>query len=48
IWEDFEGNTRDLNSIWEETGEDGSFTQSDFQRVRAVSGDGIWICGDAI
>ncbi|GKE19147.1 hypothetical protein Tco_1426724, partial [Tanacetum coccineum] len=44
----FGGNTRDLDSIWEETGQDCNFTRSDFQRVHTVSGDGVWICGDAV
>ncbi|GKE30716.1 hypothetical protein Tco_1446100, partial [Tanacetum coccineum] len=30
------GNTRDLNSIWEETGQDYNFTRSGFKNERTV------------
>ncbi|GJY26772.1 hypothetical protein Tco_0401498 [Tanacetum coccineum] len=41
IWEAFGGNTCDLDSIWEEMRQDCSFTRSDFQRVRTVSGNDV-------
>ncbi|GKG39465.1 hypothetical protein Tco_0463610, partial [Tanacetum coccineum] len=41
IWEAFGGNTCDLDSIWEEMGQDCSFTRSDLQRMRTVSASGF-------
>ncbi|GJS78189.1 hypothetical protein Tco_0728070 [Tanacetum coccineum] len=48
IWEAFGGYTRDLDSIWEETGQDCSFTRSGFKDARIVPGDGVTIPSDAI
>ncbi|GKD83216.1 hypothetical protein Tco_1350055, partial [Tanacetum coccineum] len=48
IWEALGGNTRDLDSIWEETGQDYNFTQSDLKNVRTVLGDGVAILSDDV
>ncbi|GKB09863.1 hypothetical protein Tco_0843786 [Tanacetum coccineum] len=48
IWESFGGYTRDLDSIWEETGQDCSFTRSGFKELHTMSGDGIAIPSDAV
>nr|GEW38415.1 hypothetical protein [Tanacetum cinerariifolium] len=42
------GNTRDLDSIWEETGKDYNFTRSGFKDARTVSRDGVAIPSDVI
>ncbi|GJS65319.1 ribonuclease H-like domain-containing protein [Tanacetum coccineum] len=42
------GNTRDLDSIWKENGQDCNFTRSGFKDARTVPGDGVTIPGDAI
>ncbi|GJY01824.1 hypothetical protein Tco_0359976 [Tanacetum coccineum] len=42
------GNTRDLDSIWEETGHDCNFTRSGFIDVHTVPGDGVAIPSDAV
>nr|GEY33181.1 zf-CCHC domain-containing protein/DUF4219 domain-containing protein/UBN2 domain-containing protein [Tanacetum cinerariifolium]GEY36335.1 zf-CCHC domain-containing protein/DUF4219 domain-containing protein/UBN2 domain-containing protein [Tanacetum cinerariifolium] len=39
ILKDFRGYTRDLDSIWEETGQDCSFTRSGFKDTRTVPED---------
>ncbi|GJT87801.1 retrovirus-related pol polyprotein from transposon TNT 1-94 [Tanacetum coccineum] len=41
IWEALGGNTRDLDSIWIETGRDYNFTRSGFKDARTVPGDGV-------
>ncbi|GJZ27756.1 ribonuclease H-like domain-containing protein [Tanacetum coccineum] len=41
IWEARGGNTRDLDSIWKETGRDYNFTRSGFKDARTVPGDGV-------
>ncbi|GKB95017.1 putative reverse transcriptase domain-containing protein, partial [Tanacetum coccineum] len=48
IWEALEGNTRDLDSIWEETGQDCNFTRSGFKNIRSVPGDVVIISSDAV
>ncbi|GJZ47069.1 hypothetical protein Tco_0600901 [Tanacetum coccineum] len=48
IWEALEGNTRDLDSIWEETEQDYNFTRSGFKNARTVPGDGVAIPSDVI
>ncbi|GKA58007.1 retrovirus-related pol polyprotein from transposon TNT 1-94 [Tanacetum coccineum] len=48
IWEALGGNTRDLDSIWEETGQDYNFTRSGFKNARTVPGDGVAIPSDTI
>ncbi|GJS45108.1 hypothetical protein Tco_0595229 [Tanacetum coccineum] len=48
IWEALEGNTRDLDSIWEETRQDYNFTRSGFKNARTVPGDGVAIPSDAV
>ncbi|GKB75878.1 hypothetical protein Tco_0942773 [Tanacetum coccineum] len=48
IWEALGGNTRDLDSIWEETGQDHNFTQSGFKDARTVPGNGVAISIDAV
>ncbi|GJZ48282.1 putative reverse transcriptase domain-containing protein [Tanacetum coccineum] len=48
IWEAFGGNTCDLDSIWEETGQDYNFTRSGFKNARIVPGDGVAIPSDAV
>nr|GEX06759.1 retrotransposon Orf1 [Tanacetum cinerariifolium] len=48
IWEDLGGNTRDLDSIWEETGQDYNLTRNGFKNVRTVPGDAVAIPNDAI
>ncbi|GKB02049.1 hypothetical protein Tco_0830093 [Tanacetum coccineum] len=42
------GNTRDLDSIWEETRQDYNFTRSGFKDARTVPGDGVAIPSDAV
>ncbi|GJT25114.1 hypothetical protein Tco_0895051 [Tanacetum coccineum] len=42
------GNTRDLDSIWEETGQDCNFTRSGFKNMHTVPGDDIAIPSDAV
>ncbi|GJY70247.1 hypothetical protein Tco_0473950 [Tanacetum coccineum] len=42
------GNTRDLDSIWEETGQEYNFTRSGFKNARTVPGDGVTIPSDAV
>nr|GEW50437.1 hypothetical protein [Tanacetum cinerariifolium] len=48
IWEALGENTRDLNSIWKETGQDCNFTRSGFKNAHTVHGDGVTIHSDAI
>ncbi|GKE58693.1 hypothetical protein Tco_1497878 [Tanacetum coccineum] len=48
IWGALGGNTRNLDSIWEETGQDYNFTRSGFKHARIVPGDGVTIPSDAI
>ncbi|GJV55318.1 hypothetical protein Tco_1456323 [Tanacetum coccineum] len=48
IWEDLRGNTRDLDSILEETGQDCNFTRSGFKDARIVPGDGVAIPKDDV
>ncbi|GJV68972.1 hypothetical protein Tco_1484481 [Tanacetum coccineum] len=48
IWEALGGNTRDLDSIWEETGQDYNFTRSGFKNARTMPGDGVAIPSDAV
>ncbi|GJX07391.1 zinc finger, CCHC-type containing protein, partial [Tanacetum coccineum] len=48
IWKALGGNTRDLDSIWEETGQDYNFTRSDLKNVRTVLGDGVAIPSDDV
>nr|GEX61342.1 MAK10-like protein [Tanacetum cinerariifolium] len=48
IWEALGGNTLDLDSIWEETGQDYNFTRSGFKEVCTVRGDDITIPSDAV
>ncbi|GJY42801.1 hypothetical protein Tco_0431014 [Tanacetum coccineum] len=43
ILEALGGNTRDLDSIWEETGQDYNFTRSGFKNARTVPRDGVAI-----
>ncbi|GJW79506.1 hypothetical protein Tco_0143481 [Tanacetum coccineum] len=42
------GNTRDLDSIWEETRQEYNFTRSGFKNARTVPGDGVTIPSDAV
>ncbi|GKA49598.1 reverse transcriptase domain-containing protein [Tanacetum coccineum] len=46
--EDLGGNTRDLDSIWEETGQDYNFTRIGFKNARIVLGDGVTIPSDTV
>ncbi|GJT95335.1 retrovirus-related pol polyprotein from transposon TNT 1-94 [Tanacetum coccineum] len=46
IWEALGGNTHDLDSFWEETGQDYNFTRSGFKDARTVPGDGVAIPSD--
>ncbi|GJU31279.1 hypothetical protein Tco_1174868 [Tanacetum coccineum] len=48
IWEALGGNTRNLDSIWEETGQDYNFTRSGFKNARTVPGDDAAIPSDAV
>ncbi|GJX16068.1 hypothetical protein Tco_0216900, partial [Tanacetum coccineum] len=48
IWEALEGNTCDLDSIWEETGQDYNFTPSGFKDALTVSRDDVAIPSDAV
>ncbi|GJS36872.1 hypothetical protein Tco_0535254 [Tanacetum coccineum] len=48
IWEALGENTCDLDSIWEETGQDYNFTRSGFKNARIVPGDGVASPSDAI
>ncbi|GKC68706.1 uncharacterized mitochondrial protein-like protein [Tanacetum coccineum] len=48
IWEALGGNTRDLDSIWKETGQDCNFTRSGFTNMRTVPGDGVANPSDAV
>ncbi|GJZ39218.1 hypothetical protein Tco_0585781 [Tanacetum coccineum] len=48
IWKALRENTRDLDSIWEETGQDYNFTQSGFKNVRTVPIDGVTIPCDSV
>ncbi|GKA76777.1 hypothetical protein Tco_0783238 [Tanacetum coccineum] len=48
IWEALGGNTRDLDSIWKEMGQDYNFTRSGFKNARIVLGDGVAIPSDAV
>ncbi|GKB20827.1 retrovirus-related pol polyprotein from transposon TNT 1-94, partial [Tanacetum coccineum] len=48
IWEAFGGNTRDLDSIWEEKGQDCNFTRSGFKNRHIVPGDSVVIPSDAV
>nr|GEY12236.1 zinc finger, CCHC-type [Tanacetum cinerariifolium] len=47
-WEALGGNTRNLDSIWEETGQDYSFTRIGFKDARTVPGDDVAIPIDAV
>nr|GEU53133.1 hypothetical protein [Tanacetum cinerariifolium] len=47
IWEALRGNKRDVDSIWEETGQDCNITRSGFKDARRVPGDGVAIPSDA-
>ncbi|GKD89475.1 hypothetical protein Tco_1364982, partial [Tanacetum coccineum] len=42
------GYTRDLDSIWEGTGQDYNFTRSGFKNVRTVPRDGVTISSNAV
>nr|GEU46891.1 hypothetical protein [Tanacetum cinerariifolium] len=42
------GNTRELDSIWKETGQDCNFTRSGFKDARTVPGDGVAIPSDTV
>nr|GEU51695.1 hypothetical protein [Tanacetum cinerariifolium] len=42
------GNTRDLDSIWKETGQDFNFTPSGFKYAHTVPEDGVTISSDAV
>ncbi|GJV90495.1 hypothetical protein Tco_1538308, partial [Tanacetum coccineum] len=48
IWEALGGNTRDLDSIWEEMRQDYNFTRSGFKNARTVPSDGVTISSDAV
>ncbi|GJY66302.1 putative transposase, mutator type, MULE transposase domain protein [Tanacetum coccineum] len=48
IWEALGGNTRDLDLIWEETGQDCNFTLNGFKDARIVPGDGDAIPSDPV
>ncbi|GKF11181.1 hypothetical protein Tco_0049107, partial [Tanacetum coccineum] len=48
IWEALGGNISDLDSIWDETGQDYNFTRSGFKNVRTVPGDGVTIPSDTV
>ncbi|GJW85502.1 hypothetical protein Tco_0158647 [Tanacetum coccineum] len=41
-------NTRNLDSTWEETGQDCNFTRSGFKDARTVPRDGVAIPSDAV
>ncbi|GJW78371.1 hypothetical protein Tco_0140053 [Tanacetum coccineum] len=47
-WEALGGNIRDLDSIWEETGQDYNFTRNGFKDARIVPGDSVIILNDAV
>ncbi|GJX32357.1 MAK10-like protein [Tanacetum coccineum] len=44
----FQGYTRDLDSIWEETGQDCNFTRSGLKNRHTVPGDGVAIPNDTV
>ncbi|GKF43142.1 hypothetical protein Tco_0129694 [Tanacetum coccineum] len=48
IWEALGGDTHDLDTIWEETGQDYNFTRSGFNDARTVPGDGVAIPNDGV
>ncbi|GJU92944.1 ribonuclease H-like domain-containing protein [Tanacetum coccineum] len=48
IWKAIGGNTLDLDSIWEEMGQDYNFKRSGFKNARTVPGDSIAIPSDAV
>ncbi|GJS74749.1 zf-CCHC domain-containing protein [Tanacetum coccineum] len=48
IWEALGGNTRELDSVWEETGQDYNYTRSGFKDARTLPGDGVAIASDAV
>ncbi|GJZ95276.1 hypothetical protein Tco_0667479 [Tanacetum coccineum] len=48
IWEALGGNTRDLDSIWKETGQDYNFIRSGFKNAHIVPGDGFTIPCDGV
>ncbi|GJU17093.1 hypothetical protein Tco_1145059 [Tanacetum coccineum] len=48
IWEALEGNTLDLNSIWEETRRDYNFKRSGFKDACTMPGDGVAFPSDAV
>ncbi|GJS30804.1 hypothetical protein Tco_0491424, partial [Tanacetum coccineum] len=48
IWEALGGNTRDLDSILEETGQDYIFARSGFKNMHTVTREGIAIPSDAV
>ncbi|GKD41722.1 hypothetical protein Tco_1261929 [Tanacetum coccineum] len=47
-WKAFGGNTRDLGSILEETGQDCNFTQRRLEELLTEGGDGVRIPCDAV
>ncbi|GJV24885.1 hypothetical protein Tco_1377580 [Tanacetum coccineum] len=47
-WMAFEGNTRDLDSIWEETGQDYNSTPNSKKKMLTDFGDGVRIISDAV
>ncbi|GJT21946.1 hypothetical protein Tco_0891883 [Tanacetum coccineum] len=48
IWEALGGNTRNLDSIWEETGQDYNFTRSGYRDARTMPRDGVAIPSNAV
>ncbi|GJT85447.1 hypothetical protein Tco_1067164 [Tanacetum coccineum] len=48
IWEALRGNTHDLDSIWEDKGQDCKFTRSGFKNMHTMPGDGVTIPSDAV
>nr|GEW30665.1 hypothetical protein [Tanacetum cinerariifolium] len=48
IWEALGGNTRDLDSIWEETGQDCNFTRCGFKNARTVPSDDVTIPSNVV
>ncbi|GJU51557.1 hypothetical protein Tco_1221112 [Tanacetum coccineum] len=48
IWEVLRGNTLNLDSIWEETGQDYNLTRTGFKDAHTVPGDGVAIPSDAV
>ncbi|GJZ18978.1 hypothetical protein Tco_0555568 [Tanacetum coccineum] len=48
IWEAIGGYARNLDSIWEERGQDYNFTRSGFKDVRTMPRDSIAIPSDTV